>query len=242
MAEEEKVLSLFDFYWFDRRILTQPLHFLSPEHSVPAQDEDPIDPPKPPTSRDVAAADEQPQPQVGRLRSLLHRSLSDQFNANSDPFSPNSVLEVPKLDTIFSGKESCLQPVEVKGEEEAGKHSNKTSNRLRKKRSTKSLSDLEFEELKGFMDLGFTFSEGDVDSNLISILPGLQRLGKKDGEHEIANKSTVSRPYLSEAWDVSREEYNTARNYWSITSSGGDESDMKDRLKVWAQAVASTVR
>ncbi|MCL7043829.1 hypothetical protein MKW94_016938 [Papaver nudicaule] len=41
----------------------------------------------------------------------------------------------------------------------------------------KSLSDLEFEELKGFMDLGFVFSEEDRNSSLI---PGLQRLGNKE--------------------------------------------------------------
>ncbi|XP_068666645.1 uncharacterized protein [Aristolochia californica] len=232
-GEEEKVLSLFDFYWFDRHILTQPLYFLSP-----AKDEHPMDPPPPPP----AAADERQQPQVGRLRSLHHRSLSDQLNAMSDPFSPNSVLEAPRLDTILSGKESCPPLVEVNGGQKAGTHSKKTPTRPRRKGLSKSLSDLEFEELKGFMDLGFTFSEQDVDSKLISILPGLQRLGKKDGEHEIADQSTVSRPYLSEAWDISREEYKPAGNYWIIATSGGDENDMKDRLKIWAQSVASVVR
>ncbi|KAL2930909.1 Nuclear distribution protein nudE-like 1-B [Bienertia sinuspersici] len=53
--------------------------------------------------------------------------------------------------------------------------------RRRKKNGlSKSLSDLEFEELKGFIDLGFVFSEEDKDSNLISIIPGLQRLGNKN--------------------------------------------------------------
>ncbi|KAG9448206.1 hypothetical protein H6P81_014334 [Aristolochia fimbriata] len=257
MEEEQKVLSLFDFYWFDRQILTQPLYFHSPEDSVPAEEEAPVDPSPeaaaepPPRSEAPADDHEQPPPQVGRLRSLHHRSFSDQLNGKSDPFSPNSVLEVPKLDTILSGKEVCAPPAEVnEGGEEARKSTlKKTGRRLRKKRSSKSLSDLEFQELKGFMDLGFTFSEGDIDSNLISILPGLQRLGKKDGDHEITEKSTVSRPYLSEAWDVSREEYNPRgeeykpdADYWKIATSAGDEDDMKNRLRVWAQAVASAVR
>ncbi|CAN1142444.1 hypothetical protein LINPERPRIM_LOCUS26028 [Linum perenne] len=43
--------------------------------------------------------------------------------------------------------------------------------------ASKSMSSLEFEELKGFMDLGFVFSEKDKESSFVSILPGLQRLG-----------------------------------------------------------------
>ncbi|KAL5078496.1 hypothetical protein RYX36_006917, partial [Vicia faba] len=71
------------------------------------------------------------------------------------------------------------------------------------KRESKSLSDLEFEELKGFMDLGFVFSEEDKDSNLVSIIPGLQRFGKKDEEQEedVCDESMIQRPYLSEDWE-----------------------------------------
>ncbi|KAG6400542.1 hypothetical protein SASPL_137382 [Salvia splendens] len=41
--------------------------------------------------------------------------------------------------------------------------------------ASKSLTELEVEELKGFMDLGFVFSDKDRDSNsrLASIIPGL---------------------------------------------------------------------
>ncbi|CBI30714.3 unnamed protein product, partial [Vitis vinifera] len=75
--------------------------------------------------------------------------------------------------------------------------------RRRKKGMSKSLSDLEFDELKGFIDLGFVFSEGAKDSSLVSIIPGLHRLGKKDGEEEkTVDESAVPRPYLSEAWEV----------------------------------------
>ncbi|PSR98642.1 FMN-dependent NADH-azoreductase [Actinidia chinensis var. chinensis] len=115
-----------------------------------------------------------------------------------------------------------------------------------KKGMTKSLSDLEFEELKGFMDLGFVFSEEDVNSSLVEILPGLQRLGKKsDGrgqKRKTSDKPSVTRPYLSEAWDVldRRKRENPLMN-WRIPDLG-NEMDMKDSLKWWAHTVASAVR
>ncbi|CBI22018.3 unnamed protein product, partial [Vitis vinifera] len=111
------------------------------------------------------------------------------------------------------------------------------------KGSSKSLSDLEFEELKGFMDLGFVFSEEDKNSKLVSIVPGLQRLGKKGEDGENIEKSEVSRPYLSEAWGVldrRRKEMDGLLN-WRIPASA-NEMDMKDHLRLWAHTVASAVR
>ncbi|KAK3404859.1 hypothetical protein EUGRSUZ_K01150, partial [Eucalyptus grandis] len=118
--------------------------------------------------------------------------------------------------------------------------------------SSKSLSELEFEELKGFMDLGFVFSEQDRDdSDLVSILPGLQRLGLKDDGDRIeveetkkADETKVPRPYLSEAWhglDRQRKRYEDPLVNWRVPALG-NEMAMKDHLKFWAHAVASTVR
>lgn len=119
--------------------------------------------------------------------------------------------------------------------------------RRKKKGITKSFSDLEFEELKGFMDLGFVFSEEDVNSSLVEIIPGLQILGKKEHgksekEETCSGKSSVQRPYLSEAWEVldTRKTENPFMN-WRIPDLG-NEIRMKDSLKLWAQTVASTVR
>ena len=126
---------------------------------------------------------------------------------------------------------------------------------------TKSLSNLEFEELKGFMDLGFVFSEEDVNSSLVEIIPGLQRLkGKKRGtnckEQEeqgtgceekekqgtSCGESSVQRPYLSEAWEVGdRERREKPLMNWRFLDVG-NETGMKDSLKWWAHTVALTVR
>lgn len=145
---------------------------------------------------------------------------------------------------------------------------NKTGGEIKKRRrkqgrvggNSKSLSELEFEELKGFMDLGFVFSEEDKNSNLVSIIPGLQRLGRtswssfeeeeKGEEEEEENEVKevvevdVPRPYLSEAWDHvlnSKVGIIIPVMDWRIPSLG-NEMEVKDQLRIWAQTVASTVR
>ncbi|XP_021818333.1 F-box/LRR-repeat protein At5g63520-like [Prunus avium] len=113
--------------------------------------------------------------------------------------------------------------------------------RKKKKGESKSLTDLEFEELNGFMDLGFVFLEEDKeDSNLASIIPGLQRLGKKDGQDEVFDESTIPRSYLSKAWKVrdQRKREKPLMN-WRFPALG-NEIDMKDNLRWWAHTVAST--
>lgn len=97
------------------------------------------------------------------------------------------------------------------------------------------------------LDLGFVFSLEDKNSSLASILPGLQRLGKKkeeeqEEEEEDFDESLVPRPYLSEAWEFheKRKKENPLMN-WKVPSLK-NEIDMKDSLRLWAHIVASTVR
>ncbi|KAH7844528.1 hypothetical protein Vadar_029008 [Vaccinium darrowii] len=211
MASEEEILTVFDCYWFEHQIFTKKPPFSTPK-------------PNP-----VLEIDEKPN-----LRSIPtrhSRSLSDHCLSSADFFSLKSVLQVhtPKLQTILSGKEmrESSEPMSKQEEfEEVEASIKKTKGEIKKRRrkqgrvgsSSKSLSELEFEELKGFMDLGFVFSEEDkVNSNLVSILPGLQRLGRSSdnyfdgGEKEEEEEEEdevkevvegyVPRPYLSEAWD-----------------------------------------
>lgn len=106
------------------------------------------------------------------------------------------------------------------------------------------MSELESEEVKGFMDLGFTFSDADADPRLMEIVPGLQRLRAAEDEASDSCASTddmaVPRPYLSEAWDAADEEMNRLRSFKIPIGGGG--ADLKDQLRFWAHAVASTVR
>ncbi|KAJ4729634.1 DUF1685 family protein [Melia azedarach] len=249
MAAEE-IFELLDSYWFGHEIFSKkPTSTSSPQK----------------TNTILEIQEEVREPMFSSLPILHLRSMSDHALSCKTSFSPDSlsqesILTTPKLQTIFAGKEVIdFAGANVKEEEEKEKEKEmeaavpvkrKVSNekRRRRKKDSKSLSDLEFEELKGFMDLGFVFSEEDKDSSLVSIIPGLQRL-KRDGtgennvhEQDWINKPTVSRPYLSEAWDAldQRKPGNSLMN-WRIPSVG-NEVNMKDHLKFWAHTVASTVR
>ncbi|GFZ12104.1 hypothetical protein Acr_23g0004890 [Actinidia rufa] len=110
-----------------------------------------------------------------------------------------------------------------------------------------------------FMDLGFVFSEEDVNSSLVEIIPRLQRLkrektgdllqrrgrtGGEKGEKQgtSCGESSVQRPYLSEAWEVwERERREKPLMNWRFLDVG-NETGMKDGLKWWAHTIAPTVR
>ncbi|KAJ0081872.1 hypothetical protein Patl1_10470 [Pistacia atlantica] len=235
--DSEKVMELFDSCWFEMKILERPTRSSSfeanPDHQIeenPSKDSKPKD--------------------FSRIPTIHRRSMSAQLssdtNFNSFSLSPNSVLSTPKLQTIISGKEIAEDGEDQP--EQAHVFKKKAANPRRKKKisQSKSLSDLEFQELKGLMDLGFVFTEEDnKDSRLVEIVPGLQRLRKMDETVEtIVDKSPVSRPYLSEAWefmDSEKKENNPLTN-WKIPAVS-NEIDMKDNLRWWAHTVAlSAVR
>lgn len=256
--EGETVLNLLDSYWYDfdffkRKSSKPPTKTSSesnPHHKIPE---------KPSSNQEIPAA----LPTIQTKSSPKVGSISQQ---RSDSASPNSVLFTPKLQTIFSGKEpkdfeedSRAErefheiPIATKGSSLKGN----IGNRRKKKGFSKSLSDLEYQELKGFMDLGFVFSEEDKDSNLASIIPGLQRLGQQsEGNIDIsaflddkksnnnAERLAVARPYLSESWEVleKKRRENCLMNWKVPASVSNSEIDMKDYLRSWAHSVASTFR
>lgn len=97
------------------------------------------------------------------------------------------------------------------------------------------------------MDLGYEFSEDDVNSSLVEILPGLQKLSKnRDNDQKLnfVEKSDElrARPYLSEAWEVveKKKRMNPLMN-WKVPVMS-NEIDLKHNLKLWAHTVASTVK
>ncbi|XP_010317343.1 uncharacterized protein [Solanum lycopersicum] len=159
-------------------------------------------------------------------------SQSDDLSYDSDSVSPDTVLPVTHFQPFCKNAESK----KVKGRR-----------RRREKCLGKSLSELEYEELKGFMDLGYEFSEDDVNSSLVEILPGLQKLSKnRDNDQKLnfVEKSDElrARPYLSEAWEVveKKKRMNPLMN-WKVPVMS-NEIDLKHNLKLWAHTVASTVK
>ncbi|XP_057422324.1 uncharacterized protein LOC130716139 [Lotus japonicus] len=247
--EAEHVMNLFDSFWLDQNILNKTSSSKSSTNSAENVE-----------NQVVKESSDSEVPKLHRIRTGHTRSMSDQSIAtsfNHESLSPNSVLLAPKLQTIFSGKEvvdseaeetPVVQHHEVLLSEKNNNGNSTSCEKKKKNRGSKSLSDLEFEELKGFMDLGFVFSLEDKNSSLASIIPGLQRLGKKEEEQgeeeeeEDSNESLVPRPYLSEAWEFhgKRKKENPLMN-WKVPSLK-NEIDMKDSLRLWAHTVASTVR
>uniref|UniRef100_A0A5B7BH44 DUF1685 family protein n=1 Tax=Davidia involucrata TaxID=16924 RepID=A0A5B7BH44_DAVIN len=240
--DPEEVMNLFDSCWFTLEIFNkQPS---TSNSSIPE------------TNPDHQNQENSPKPKSSSLPTIHIRSRSEQLSSkasfNTDSFSPNSVLFTPHLQTILSGKVATQEEYPItqqhKEEEEEPKKISliRVMRRKAKKGVSKSLSDLEFEELKGFMDMGFVFSEEDKDSSLVEMIPGLQRLGKeRDGEEQESSsvvESSVPRPYLSEAWEVwdRRQGENPLMN-WRIPSSS-NKIDMEDSLKCWAHTVASNSR
>uniref|UniRef100_A0A2P2JYX4 DUF1685 family protein n=1 Tax=Rhizophora mucronata TaxID=61149 RepID=A0A2P2JYX4_RHIMU len=231
----EHVLKLFDTYWFESTIITKkpnPSTVLDSETNPVLEIHEKSQEPCKVTSL----------PSTPLIRSLSDQDLSSRARLAVDSCSPKSVLSTPRPQTVVSGEISEFHQTENFLEEENTATPVKIK-RLQERRgkmvTSKSLSDLEFEELKGFMDLGFVFSEEDRDSNLVSIIPGLRRLGRK--EEKKKDQSMVQRPYLSEAWiDLGRKNENPLTN-WRIPDMG-DELDMKACLRSWAHKVASTVK
>ncbi|KAK7401793.1 hypothetical protein VNO78_13567 [Psophocarpus tetragonolobus] len=104
---------------------------------------------------------------------------------------------------------------------------------LNQKVTRRSLSDLEFEEVQGFKDLGFSFEKDTLSPSLANILPGLQEKKRDETEEDKAAR----RPYLSEAWLV--QICAPPIPNWASYKSAGD---MKEQIKFWARAVASNVQ
>ncbi|KAK9268224.1 hypothetical protein L1049_010667 [Liquidambar formosana] len=226
---EAEVMQLFDSCWFRCEIFKKQPSSSSAEINPDHQNQEKTF-----------------KPQISRLTTLHGRSMSDQLGSkssfNSGSVFPDSALLAPKLRNILSGKEATQENTEQIQIEVPSDKEITGGRRIKKGTATKSLSDLEFEELKGFMDLGFVFSKEDKESSLRSIIPGLQRLGNKDGDEERVDESAVKRPYLSEAWEVlDRRKKENPLMYWRVPALS-DENDMKDNLRCWAHTVASTVR
>uniref|UniRef100_A0A3Q7IN70 Uncharacterized protein n=2 Tax=Solanum lycopersicum TaxID=4081 RepID=A0A3Q7IN70_SOLLC len=124
-----------------------------------------------------------------------------------------------------------------------------SGNRVLKKTMSnyKSFGDLELEELRGFMDLGFTFRKEHISKRMINVIPGLQRReiviceceDTKAIVAEEEDKREIVRPYLSEAWLIKRP--NSPLLNMRIPRISAP-SDMKKHLRYWAKTVATVVR
>ncbi|XP_022983601.1 uncharacterized protein LOC111482158 isoform X2 [Cucurbita maxima] len=117
--------------------------------------------------------------------------------------------------------------------------------KLNKAMSCKSLGELEMEEVKGFMDLGFQFRTENLSPQMVKLVPGLQRFKTRMDKQNLEDdddddkKRDIARPYLSEAWTINRPNSPLLTLRMPKVSS---TSDMKKRLKSWARTVAIEIQ
>uniref|UniRef100_A0ACD5WYH2 Uncharacterized protein n=1 Tax=Avena sativa TaxID=4498 RepID=A0ACD5WYH2_AVESA len=260
VAAAEDAIALYDTCWFHRLVL----------HSYPPPTPLPLPMPMPPP-----VSEQQQQPEQAPAESkreleraptgLRHRrTRSDE--AKTATFDALEPLKIPhshraRLETILSGKDGLAAPQPQPLPERRRPEKRWPGGRRRKARG-RSLSELEFEEVKGLQDLGFTFSEADVDAELASIVPGLRRLradeeAKKaeaavaaaSAEEEEACRNRAAsapaprrrRPYLSEAWEDEEAEVRRMLSTFRVPAAD-DGADLKEHLRLWAHSVASAVR
>ncbi|XP_031112800.1 uncharacterized protein LOC116016570 [Ipomoea triloba] len=175
-----------------------------------------------------------------------HGFFKKHTNPSSPPISdppkkiPLNIIAIPVPIAVSKKQKSRMRGSRREGAEK------ETPQRI------KSISELELEELKGFMDLGFEFSEEDAkNSSLVEIIPGLNTLMKKKSCDKAAENypkldNSKPRPYLSEAWEAMEEKERRKMKKallakWRIPAMS-NEADMKHNLRWWAHTVASTLR
>ncbi|TVU07843.1 hypothetical protein EJB05_41213, partial [Eragrostis curvula] len=244
----EETLALYDACWF-RRLVLLPSPAPALAQAKPEREVDVEQPQRAASSSSPTAG-------------LRHRrTRSDEATAAA--FQGLEPLRVPnhraRLETILSGKDGMVstpQPLPERRRPAA------RAGRRRRQRRGRSMSELEFEEVKGLQDLGFTFSDAEVDAELASIVPGLRRKRSEEIEPPLATASAPPatapssrleeavdhdaagaprRPYLSEAWDDEEEEVRAMLRNWRIPAAV-DSADLKEHLRMWAHTVASAVQ
>lgn len=113
-------------------------------------------------------------------------------------------------------------------------------------RRYKSFSELEEEEVKGFVDLGFVFNKETISPRMMRVVPGLQRLGEVPGGGEAApgGEERKGRPYLAEAWLVNGPSRppSPLLNLRTLPASPSECADVRRNIRFWARSVASAVQ
>lgn len=149
-----------------------------------------------------------------------------------------SSLHERKLQRITSGKHLGESFTDSRQQD----NSVKRWLRRERRRSSKSMTDLEVDELQGFMDLGFDFSKDELTPHVVNMFPALQRQlrGQVGGGSSPEVTILETKPFWSDSWWMQRPASPLLN--WRIPAQAEGSEDMKKHLKFWARAVASTVR
>ncbi|KAJ7546784.1 hypothetical protein O6H91_08G054300 [Diphasiastrum complanatum] len=114
--------------------------------------------------------------------------------------------------------------------------------RRHRKHNSKGTDHIEYDEMKGFRELGFSFSQDKLTPRVISLFPGMKvdyAEGKNYSKVSFV-ASTQYKLYTSPTWWTTKP--NSPLYNWQFPDPHQEGVDMKAHLKFWARAVASTVR
>ncbi|KAL1565982.1 hypothetical protein AAHA92_01643 [Salvia divinorum] len=117
-------------------------------------------------------------------------------------------------------------------------HSSSTTTRTSMRKSRSSV-DLELQEVKGFMDLGFVFKKHNLSSHVISLIPGLQRIKSQD-DQDFDEEREGKVMMVPESWLVNLPNSPLILSL-RISRVCNDSDTVKKHLKDWARTVATTV-
>lgn len=133
-----------------------------------------------------------------------------------------SVREKPKQEELGTSASNCGNPLDSP---------------TRTKSRNRSLTDDDFQELRGCIDLGFRFDENS-STDLCDTLPALEVYYAVNQKLHDSPMSPVSQKFPSR----SRCSSPCSSPAWKVASPGDDPEDVKGRLRHWAQAVACSAR
>lgn len=143
----------------------------------------------------------------------------------------------------FSDFQSSKTASDSASEEPRADSPNSTIKRTCSTPRVRTLTDVDLDELKGCLDLGFGFNYEEMPE-LSHTLPALElcyAIGQTFQDDHHQKSSPVST--LDNMDSPNNEGYaQSPIANWKISSPGDHPQQVKERLKVWAQAVACTVR
>eukprot|EP00250_Pteridium_aquilinum_P021685 c25195_g6_i2 orf=2341-3330(-) len=145
----------------------------------------------------------------------------------------------PKLESIESGKQLKASPADTQLSQPALRVLRTQKAQKDPRKSSKSMTALEFDELQGLMDLGFHFGHDDLTPRIMRMVPVIRHKLVEEGDFGRIRKAISMKPKQSslEAWVVRRSA--VPLHDWQTPAA---REDMKENLKFWARAVALTVR
>ncbi|CAM6011950.1 unnamed protein product [Sphagnum balticum] len=148
--------------------------------------------------------------------------------------------------SVSSSEEAIKQTWEKQRRDSMRRTTTSTTTRSR----TRSLTDEDMDELRGCIDLGFGFSNDEEDLELCNTLPALELCYAITRQYNDVTGRSSSSPISTSGSSSSLDRCSSGSSLqsfplessWRISSPGDHPSQVKTRLRHWAQAVACTVR